>query len=89
MTNSNRKSSARREAPPTRRAVFKVFSGAAAILGLSATGAEAKSSQAGAAYRSSPKGSQSCANCSWFQPPSGCAVVKGPVSARGWCRLWG
>lgn len=73
----------------TRRKMFKLLAGAAALTGLGATAAQAKSSQAAAGYRGSPKGSQSCANCSWFQPPGGCAVVKGPVSARGWCRLWG
>ena len=51
--------------------------------------ARAKTSQSAAAYRNSPNGRQRCANCSWFEAPAGCGVVKGPVSARGWCALWG
>jgi hypothetical protein len=62
-------------------------SGVGAVFG--AAPALAKTSQAAAGYRNSPKGRQSCANCSWFEAPAGCGVVKGPVSARGWCALWG
>jgi anaerobic selenocysteine-containing dehydrogenase len=75
-----------------RRHALKLLAATAAATGLSAVlpgAAQAKTSQAAAAYRSSPKGRQSCANCSWFEPPSGCGVVRGPVSARGWCSLWG
>lgn len=64
-----------------------LFSGLSALPG--ARQAQAKTSQAAAAYRNSPKGRQSCANCSWFEGPSSCGVVKGPVSSRGWCALWG
>lgn len=72
----------------TRRSALKIGGCAAAFIGLGATGAEAKSSQASVAYRNSPSGRQRCANCSWFEPPSGCSVVKDPVSARGWCNIW-
>ncbi len=76
-----------------RRGVLKLFGAAAVFSGLQAFlgagPARAKSSQAAAAYRDSPNGRQRCANCSWFEPPAGCGVVKGPVSARGWCNLWG
>jgi len=72
----------------TRRAALKIGACAAAFIGLGATRAQAKSSQAAVAYRNSPSGRQRCANCSWFEPPSGCSVVKGPVSARGWCNIW-
>ncbi|WP_424360511.1 iron oxidase [Methylocystis parvus] len=76
-----------------RRRALKVF-GAAALLSslgalFGASPAHAKTSKAGAAYRGSPNGRQRCANCSWFEAPSGCGVVKGPVSANGWCNLWG
>jgi hypothetical protein len=72
---------------PTRRSLMLLLGAAAA--GLAATTAQAKSSKSAAAYRGAPNGRQSCANCSWFNPPSGCGVVSGPVSARGWCNLWG
>lgn len=65
--------------------------GAAAAFGalLRASPARAKTSAAAAAYRGSPNGRQRCANCSWFEPPSGCGVIRGPVSPSGWCNLWG
>jgi hypothetical protein len=50
--------------------------------------AAAKMSKAAAGYRGSPNGSQSCANCKLFIPPSSCRLVEGPISAHGWCRLW-
>lgn len=73
----------------SRRGVLKLLGAVAALFGPGMAIAHAKSSKAAAAYRNSPKGGQSCANCSWFEPPSGCGVIKGPVSARGWCNLWG
>lgn len=73
----------------TRRAILKLGGCGAALLGLSTTGAQAKSSQASVAYRNSSKGSQRCSNCMYFEAPSACSVVRGPVSARGWCALWG
>ncbi len=76
-----------------RRRAFRLFGAAAVLLGIEAlfgaSPARAKTSQAAAAYRGSPSGRQRCANCSWFEPPSGCGVVKGSVSPRGWCNLWG
>ncbi len=72
----------------TRRSLLLMLGAAAAGLSLT-TLAQAKSSKAAAAYRGAPNGRQSCANCSYFNPPSGCSVVSGPVSARGWCNLWG
>jgi hypothetical protein len=64
-----------------------LFSSVGGLFG--AGDAQAKSSKAATAYRGSPNGRQRCANCSWFEAPSGCGVVKGPVSANGWCNLWG
>lgn len=82
-----------RETSRGRRRLLELLGGAAALAGVGAligvSPAQAKSSQAAAGYRGSPKGRQSCANCSWFEPPSGCGVVRGPVNARGWCNLWG
>ncbi|HEY8126336.1 MAG TPA: high-potential iron-sulfur protein [Methylocystis sp.] len=71
---------------PTRRALLLLLGAGAAGLGAT-TRAYAKSSKAAAAYRGAPNGRQSCANCSYFNPPSGCGVVSGSVSARGWCNL--
>ncbi|MCC3245690.1 twin-arginine translocation signal domain-containing protein [Methylocystis sp. WRRC1] len=82
-----------REPARGRRNLLKLLAAAAGVGAVGALfgagPARAKSSQAAAAYRGSPNGRQRCANCSWFEPPSGCGVVRGPVSARGWCNLWG
>ena len=58
------------------------------ILATTYPASAAKMSQASAGYRNSPKGSQNCANCKLFVPPSSCTLVEGPISPRGWCRLW-
>ncbi|WP_457798389.1 high-potential iron-sulfur protein [Methylocystis sp. S23] len=76
-----------------RRGVLKRLGAAAFLSSLGAlfrpSPARAKSSKAAAAYRGAPNGRQRCANCSWFEAPSGCGVVNGRVSASGWCNLWG
>jgi len=41
-----------------------------------------------AGYRTSPNGSQSCAMCKNFKPPSACNVVSGDVAPQGWCKLF-
>ncbi len=71
-----------------RRSLLKRLCLAMTLPVLGASPARAKSSKAAAAYRDSPKGGQSCANCSWYSGGS-CAVVSGKVSPRGWCALWG
>lgn len=40
------------------------------------------------AYQDSPKGSQQCSNCQYFQPPNACKVVAGIISPTGWCKMW-
>jgi hypothetical protein len=76
----------------SRRSLLQLTScaaGAATILGTSITSARAnKLSQAAASYKNSPNGDQRCATCKQFQPPSSCRMVDGPVSSRGWCKLY-
>lgn len=72
-----------------RRRVLKRFCAAAILSNVGVRPALAKSSKAAAAYRASPSGRQRCANCSWFERPSGCGIVTGAVSPNGWCNLWG
>lgn len=76
-----------------RRGALKLIGAGALVPALGAlfgaTPAAAKTSKTGAAYQAAPRGGQRCANCSWFEAPSGCGVVRGPVSANGWCNLWG
>jgi hypothetical protein len=50
--------------------------------------AAAKMSQASVGYRNAPNGSQSCANCRLFVAPSSCQAVQGPISPKGWCKIY-
>jgi hypothetical protein len=61
--------------------------GAIAYFG-AAMPAQAKMSLKAAAYRDTPKGDQTCANCSLFKSPSSCTLVEGTVSPNGWCRFY-
>lgn len=78
-----------RETPCGRRRALQLLGAAGVGALFGAAPAQAMTSKAAAAYRGAPNGRQRCANCSWFSPPSGCGVVRGPVSANGWCNLWG
>jgi high potential iron-sulfur protein len=31
---------------------------------------------------------QQCSGCRLFRPPSGCTVVTGKISPKGWCIAW-
>lgn len=47
-----------------------------------------KLSKPEAEYQDSPKNSQQCSQCTKFQPPKGCSVADGDISAKGWCKLY-
>ena len=77
----------------SRRDLFQnaaVFAGGAAALAatLTTTQAEAKNSQAAAAYQATPKNGQSCSSCALFRPPSSCLLVDGTISPDGWCKFY-
>ena len=75
----------------TRRCVVQgvaCAAGALPIVLASSESAYAKMSQASVGYRGSPKGNQSCGNCSLFSAPSSCTSVEGPISSNGWCKIW-
>jgi hypothetical protein len=61
---------------------------AALAAAFTATRAEAKNSQAAAAYQATPKNGQSCATCALFRPPSSCLMVEGTISPDGWCKFY-
>jgi High potential iron-sulfur protein len=61
---------------------------AALATALTATRAEAKNSQAAAAYQATPKNGQSCSTCALFRPPSSCLMVEGTISPDGWCKFY-
>lgn len=67
-----------------------IFAGGAAALAatLTTTQAEAKNSQAAAAYQATPKNDQKCSTCALFRPPSSCLMVEGTISPDGWCKFY-
>ena len=65
-----------------------IAAGGAAVLAASALPAQAKMPQQVAAYQNTPKGDQSCANCSLFKAPSSCTLVDGTISPTAWCRFY-
>ena len=61
-----------------------------AVLGF-ASAAEAGTAKVGKAtvnYQPSPKGAAHCSACTYFQAPSNCNFVNGPISPSGWCMLF-
>jgi hypothetical protein len=65
------------------------LAGAAPLLVITANSAQAaKLSKKAVGYQDSPQGDRDCSNCKLFEPPSGCRSVEGPVSAKGWCKIW-
>lgn len=62
-----------------------------AILGLTSTassGATAKVAKQTVNYQTSPNGQAHCGSCAFFQAPSGCQYVNGPITPSGWCFLY-
>lgn len=58
------------------------------LMGIPAPAATAKVSKQTVGYQQTPKGAARCATCSFFQAPSGCNYVEGPINAAGWCMLY-
>lgn len=50
--------------------------------------AASKMSQKAAQYRPTPNGKQRCDNCAFWEPPSSCRLVDGPISPSGWCMIY-
>ncbi len=73
----------------TRRTVLLAAAGAAPLLAMSASGADASGlPQAAVGYQPTPKGDQQCDNCNLFVPPNACKSVAGEIAPTGWCKLW-
>ena len=77
-----------------RRTVLRrvALAGVSCVLGIAAPGApvraDTKMTQKDAEYQPTPKNGQSCANCEYYQVPSGCKIVLGKVSPQGWCAFF-
>jgi hypothetical protein len=73
----------------SRRTMLIAAAGAAPLLALGATGAQAaKLSQTAAKYQDSPKDGKQCDACKLFVAPGSCKSVDGAISPKGWCVLW-
>ena len=72
------------------RRTFLRASAVGAICGVavSARAETAKVPKQTVQYQPSPKGPAHCAACAYFQAPSNCNFVKGPISPSGWCMLF-
>jgi hypothetical protein len=71
------------------RAGVAVGSGAIIIGSGSPSEAEAaKVAKATVNYQMNPKGQAHCATCTYFQAPSSCKFVDGPIIPTGWCTLY-
>jgi hypothetical protein len=85
-----------RSVPLSRRALLRhatFAAGGAAVLGSAATAnrvdaADTKVAQKAVAYQDTPKDTQRCDSCTYFEPPSSCKVVEGAISPAGWCQLY-
>ena len=76
----------------SRRTFLRVgaLTGGGAILGLgsAADAAASKVAKGTVDYQASPKGQAHCSNCAFFQAPSSCNYVNGPIIPSGWCVLY-
>lgn len=75
----------------SRRGLFRglaVTIGACAALLAAGETAIAKMTQKAAGYQLTPKGDQSCANCTLFKAPDSCTLVDGAIVSSGWCRFY-
>lgn len=76
----------------SRRSVLRgatyALAAAPIVLASADRAAAAKMSQTSVGYRASPNGSQSCANCRLFVAPLSCLTVQGPISPKGWCKIY-
>jgi hypothetical protein len=80
--------------PVSRRNFLRVATaGGGAMLGMSLIGAPAAAATSKVPkqtvnYQPSPKGQARCGTCAFFQAPSGCNYVDGPINPNGWCVLY-
>ena len=73
----------------SRRTVLIAVVGAAPLLALGATGANAaKLAQSAVKYQPTPKDGKRCDGCKLFVAPNACKSVAGDIAPSGWCALW-
>ncbi|MGD0721669.1 MAG: high potential iron sulfur protein [Roseiarcus sp.] len=71
-----------------RRDLVLAAVGAAPLLALSSTIAEAKMAQTAVGYQDEPKDGKQCNGCNFYIDPNACKVVDGEIKPTGYCKLW-
>jgi len=59
-----------------------------AVAGAPAAAATSKVPKQTVNYQPTPNGQARCGNCAFFQAPSACNYVDGPINPNGWCMLY-
>jgi High potential iron-sulfur protein len=73
----------------SRRTVLIAAAGAAPLLALGATSANAgKLAQSAVKYQPTPKDGKQCSGCNLFIDPNSCKSVAGDIAPTGWCSIW-
>lgn len=72
----------------SRRTVLIAAAGAAPLLALMSSEAQAKLAPAAVKYQTTPKDDHQCDGCAQFVAPNSCKLVDGDIVATGWCLLW-
>ncbi len=72
----------------SRRSVLLAAAGAAPLLALTGSEAQAKLAQTAVKYQTDPKDGKQCDGCNFFVAPNSCKMVDGDISPTGWCSLW-
>ena len=72
----------------SRRTILLAAAGAAPILAVMTSGAEAKMAPAAVKYQPEPKDGKQCDGCNLFVAPNACKMVDGDIAPTGWCLLW-
>jgi hypothetical protein len=72
----------------SRRTVLLAAAGAAPLVALASSPAQAKIAQSAVKYQPEPKDGHQCDGCNFFQAPNACKMVDGEISPTGWCSIW-
>ena len=72
----------------SRRNLLLAAAGAAPLLALTSSDAEAKIPQSAVAYQDTPNGDKECDNCNFFVAPNACKTVDGEIDPKGWCKIY-
>jgi hypothetical protein len=72
----------------SRRSVLLAAAGAAPLLTLMSSEAQAKLAMAAVKYQPDPKDGKQCDGCAQFVAPNSCKLVDGDIAPTGWCLLF-